>query len=39
MMKVNGYGEVEFAIAVLCIAGVVLCITLILEFISERRDR
>ena len=34
------YGrDVEFAIAVLCIAGVVRCITLILEFISERRDR
>jgi len=33
------YGsDVEFAIAVLCIAGVVLCITLILEYLAERRD-
>ena len=34
----NGYDEVGFAIAVLLIGGVVLCITLILEFIAERMD-
>ena len=33
------YGrDVEFAIVVLLVAGVVLCITLILEYIAERRD-
>ena len=34
------YGsDVEFAIAVLCIAGVFLIVTLVLEFIAERRDK
>jgi hypothetical protein len=33
------YGrDVEFAIAVLCIAGVVLCITVVLEYLKEKRD-
>tara|TARA_R100001132_G_C3239538_1_gene70883 strand:- start:19 stop:132 length:114 start_codon:yes stop_codon:yes gene_type:complete len=34
------YGsDVGFAVAVLAIAGVVLTVTLALEFISERRDK
>jgi hypothetical protein len=35
---VSGYNEVGFAITVLCIAGVVLCITVALEYLSEKRD-
>ena len=34
------YGsDVGFAVALLAIAGIVLIVTLALEFISERRDR
>ena len=34
------YGsDVEFAVAVLCLAGVFLIVTLVLEFIAERRDK
>ena len=35
----SGYDDVGFAVAVLCIAGVVLVVTLVLEFILEWRDK